>query len=195
MREVCSPGAAGYACLVVNARFHLTPARPSARRPWQSAAAPGPLDAEEEARLRLYWERKLQEVCAAFKFPTKVMACAVTYFKRFYLSHSMLDYTPKHIMLTCISLACKVEENHVRASEFGKGLNEENAMTVVLKHELVVLEALRFELVVFTPFRAIRAALEAAGGGGGSAEVRWMLLASPICGTLCASRADRLSLF
>ena len=79
----------------------------------------------------------------------------------------------------------------------GAGFIGSHTLLVLLDagHELVVLEALRFELVVFTPFRAIRAALEAAGGGGGSAEVRWMLLASPICGTLCASRADRLSLF
>ena len=44
-------------------------------------AGGGAPDLAEEARLRLHWEHKVQEVCAAFKFPSKVMVCAVTYFK------------------------------------------------------------------------------------------------------------------
>lgn len=67
-----------------------------------------PIRLEEEARLRKYYETKMQQVCKALTFPAKVAAAAVLFFKRFYLSFSSLDHDPKNVMLTCIYLACKV---------------------------------------------------------------------------------------
>ena len=51
------------------------------------------------------------------------------------------------------------------ATQFGIGLNDENVMGHVLKHELIVLEALRFELIVRGPRRPMLAALASLGGG------------------------------
>lgn len=73
---------------------------------------------------RVFYEQKIQEVCAAFKFPHKIQvkdpflkmvpfqfmqfhvnslltdlqATAIIYFKRFYLQWSVMEHHPKHIM-------------------------------------------------------------------------------------------------
>ncbi|GAQ83756.1 Cyclin family protein [Klebsormidium nitens] len=116
-------------------------------------ALPAVLSVADEAVLRRHYEGKLQPVCKAFSFPHKIQATALLYFKRFYLHHSVMDVDPKDIMLTCVYLACKVEESHVSADEFGKGIKQDPA--AVLKNELPVLQALDFDLIVFPPYRAL----------------------------------------
>jgi cyclin H len=64
-----------------------------------------------------------------------------------------MEHDPKHIMLTCIYLSCKVEEFHVSAEELGKGIQQDPQ--VVLKNELTVLQGLDFELIVYTPYRSV----------------------------------------
>jgi cyclin H len=64
-----------------------------------------------------------------------------------------MEHDPKHIMLTCIYLSCKVEEFHVSADELGKGIQQDPQ--VVLKNELTVLQGLDFELIVYTPYRSV----------------------------------------
>lgn len=83
-----------------------------------------PLSYEDEQLTRVFYEQKIQEVCAAFKFPHKIQvkdpsfkietlwaydlaahglliafqASAIVYFKRFYLQWSVMEHQPKHIM-------------------------------------------------------------------------------------------------
>jgi cyclin H len=64
-----------------------------------------------------------------------------------------MEHDPKHIMLTCIYLSCKVEEFHVSAEELGKGIQQDPQ--VVLKNELTVLQGLDFELIVYTAYRSV----------------------------------------
>lgn len=97
-----------------------------------------PLSYEEEQLTRVFYEQKIQEVCAAFKFPHKIQATAIIYFKRFYLQWSVMDHHPKHIMLTCVYVSCKVEENHVSAEELGKGIQQD--YQIILNNEVVLLK-------------------------------------------------------
>ncbi|XP_019171459.1 PREDICTED: cyclin-H1-1 isoform X2 [Ipomoea nil] len=114
---------------------------------------PKPLKVEEEQLLRAFYEFKIQDVCDAFKFPRKIQATALIYFKRFYLQWSVMEHHPKNIMLTCIYIACKAEENHVSAEELGKGIEQDHQ--VILNNELLVLQSLDFDLIVFAPYRAV----------------------------------------
>ncbi|KAJ7529386.1 hypothetical protein O6H91_15G047200 [Diphasiastrum complanatum] len=114
---------------------------------------PEPLTIDEEFLIRRYYELKIQQVCAAFAFPNKIQATAVLFFKRFYLQWSVMEHDPKHIMLTCIYLSCKVEEFHVSAEELGKGIQQDPQ--VVLKNELTVLQGLHFDLIVYAPYRSL----------------------------------------
>lgn len=112
-----------------------------------------PLSYEEEQLTRVFYEQKIQEVCAAFKFPHKIQATAIIYFKRFYLQWSVMDHHPKHIMLTCVYVSCKVEENHVSAEELGKGIQQD--YQIILNNEVVLLKSLDFDLIVYAPYRSI----------------------------------------
>ncbi|CAN1219890.1 CYCH1-1 [Linum perenne] len=114
---------------------------------------PKSLSVEEEEFMRVYYEYKLREVCGAFYFPHKIQATALTYFKRFYLQWSVMELDPKHIMLTCIYTACKIEENHVSAEELGKGISQDHQM--ILNFELIVLQSLGFDLIVYAPYRPV----------------------------------------
>ncbi|XP_028086561.1 cyclin-H1-1 isoform X1 [Camellia sinensis] len=114
---------------------------------------PKPLKTEEEQLLRAFYEFKIQDVCDAFKFPRKIQATALIYFKRFYLQWSVMEHHPKHIMLTCIYAACKAEENHVSAEELGKGIEQDHQM--ILNNEMLVLQSVGFDLIVYAPYRAI----------------------------------------
>nr|XP_043621586.1 cyclin-H1-1 [Erigeron canadensis] len=112
-----------------------------------------PLKVDEEQLLRAFYEYKIQDVCDAFKFPPKIQATALIYFKRFYLQWSVMEHHPKDIMLTCIYTACKAEENHVSAEELGKGIDQDHQ--VILNNEIVVLQSLGFDLIVYSPYRSI----------------------------------------
>uniref|UniRef100_M1CAQ9 CAK associated cyclinH homolog n=1 Tax=Solanum tuberosum TaxID=4113 RepID=M1CAQ9_SOLTU len=103
---------------------------------------PKPLKVEEEQLLRAFYEFKIQDVCDAFKFPRKIQATALIYFKRFYLLWSVMEHHPKDIMLTCIYAACKAEENHVSAEELGKGIGQDH-------------HSLGFDLIAYAPYRAL----------------------------------------
>ncbi|KAG5626126.1 hypothetical protein H5410_011344 [Solanum commersonii] len=143
---------------------------------------PKPLKVEEEQLLRAFYEFKIQDVCDAFKFPRKIQATALIYFKRFYLLWSVMEHHPKDIMLTCIYAACKAEENHVSAEELGKGIGQDHH--VILNNEMLVfqawilfkgyfilhfplnlalinffitflLQSLGFDLIAYAPYRAL----------------------------------------
>ncbi|KAI3457726.1 hypothetical protein Pfo_014389 [Paulownia fortunei] len=114
---------------------------------------PKALKTEEEQLLRAFYEFKIQDVCDAFKFPRKIQATALIYFKRFYLQWSVMEHHPKNIMLTCIYAACKAEENHVSAEELGKGIEQDHQM--ILNNEMLVLQSLGFDLIVYAPYRAL----------------------------------------
>ncbi|KAK6911559.1 Cyclin, C-terminal domain 2, partial [Dillenia turbinata] len=111
---------------------------------------PKPLSVEEERFMRIFYEEKIQEVCGAFQFPCKIQATAIIYFKRFYLQWSVMEHHPKHIMLTCIYVARKIEENHVSAEELGKGISQDHQ--VILNNEMISLE---FDVIVYAPYRSI----------------------------------------
>ncbi|XP_043695125.1 cyclin-H1-1 isoform X2 [Telopea speciosissima] len=114
---------------------------------------PKALNIEEEQLMRVFYEHKIQEVCGAFGFPHKIQATAIIYFKRFYLQWSVMEHHPKHIMLTCIYASCKIEENHVSAEELGKGIQQDHQM--ILNNEMIVLQSLGFDLIVYAPYRTL----------------------------------------
>lgn len=106
---------------------------------------------EEAEQLKLYWIKKIREVCAKSKYPHSIQATAIAYFKRFYLRNSIIDFEPKHIMLTCIFLACKIEEHPINSSKFAV-LGDTEFM---LELELRVASDMNFQLLVFHPYRSL----------------------------------------
>ncbi|XP_074311571.1 cyclin-H1-1 isoform X1 [Silene latifolia] len=112
-----------------------------------------PLKVEDERMLHAFYENKIQEVCRAFFFPHKIQGTALIYYKRFYLHWSVMEHDPKYVMLTCVYLACKIEENHVSSEDLGKIIQLDHQL--ILDNEMLVLQSLGFDLIVYTPYRSI----------------------------------------
>uniref|UniRef100_A0A914CND8 Cyclin-H n=1 Tax=Acrobeloides nanus TaxID=290746 RepID=A0A914CND8_9BILA len=82
---------------------------------------------------------------------------AFTYFKRFFLRHSTMEYSPKNIMMACYYLAAKVDEFNISIDEFlvnlRSGTPQGNAETILtLEPELML--KLDYHLTVHSPFRS-----------------------------------------
>lgn len=120
----------------------------------QSESKSKPIRLEEESRLCKYYQTKMQQVCKALTFPDKVAAASLLFFKRFYLTFSSLDHDPKNIMLTCIYLACKIEEAYIGADQFCSLVRQDSQ--TVLRNELNVLHGLKFDLITHPPLRSLQ---------------------------------------
>jgi len=104
----------------------------------------------EEDLLRRHYEFKIQDIARLMQLPDKVQATAITFLKRFFLSYSVMDHDPLQIMLASVYVACKTEEHHISAEEFGKTLSV-NCDTI-LEMEIVLLQGLHFQFVVYHPY-------------------------------------------
>ncbi|XP_038079051.1 cyclin-H-like [Patiria miniata] len=117
------------------------------------------LSADEEHVLCRHYEHLLRDFCRRFEppMPPAVKGTACAYFKRFYLRNTVMDYHPKFIMLTCVYLACKVEEFNVSITQFCANLtaDQERAAELILVHELLVMQELDFHLTVHNPLRPL----------------------------------------
>jgi len=114
------------------------------------------LTLEDEVQIRMFYQRYIQTFCKSLNFPDKIQASSIIFFQRFYLSKNILQVNPRDIMLTCIYLACKVEESYMSAEDLlvKAAVADENA-SIILQNELVVLQGLSFHLNVYHPYRPL----------------------------------------
>lgn len=68
-----------------------------------------------------------------------------------------MNYHPKEILATCVYLSCKVEEFNVSIQQFVANVkgDRQKAMDIILSNELVLMQALNFNLTCHNPFRPI----------------------------------------
>ncbi|XP_029017796.1 cyclin-H [Betta splendens] len=125
------------------------------------------LERHEEDMLFRYYERRLLDLCNAFKpaMPKSVVGTAIMYFRRFYLNNSIMEYHPRIIMLTCAYLSCKVDEFNVSSAQFVGNLlqetpaGQERVLEQILEYELLLIQQLNFHLVVHNPYRPMEGLL------------------------------------
>lgn len=127
------------------------------------------LNVEEERQMVHYYENSLKEFCKRFrdprdariKMPLSVMTTAQHYFKRFYLYNSVMDYHPKEILVTCVYLACKIEEFYVTINDFVHNVkgDKKKAAEIILNNELQLTQELQFNLIIHQPYRPVEGLL------------------------------------
>ncbi|XP_036365671.1 cyclin-H isoform X3 [Octopus sinensis] len=114
---------------------------------------------EEEYILARHYEFIMKEFCNRFQppMPKYVLGTAMTYFKRFYLYNSVMDFHPRDITLTSVYLASKVEEFNVSINQFVGNLkgDRDKFANVILGFELLLMEKLSYHLTVHNPFRPL----------------------------------------
>lgn len=117
------------------------------------------LSPQEERMLCKYYEHILRDFCRKFQpeMPKCVLGTSFQYFKRFYLNNSVMDYHPKNVMVTCVYLACKVEEFNVSITQFVANIkgDREKAMDVILNNELLLMQQLNYHLTIHNPYHPI----------------------------------------
>jgi cyclin H len=90
-----------------------------------------------------------------WNFSERVWVVALTYFRRFFVVNSVMDYDLKQTLFTCVLLATKVEEERRhdnKTLQFMKRQNQEVNCEAVSAMEYVVLDTLQFQLEVFSPY-------------------------------------------
>lgn len=121
------------------------------------------LTAAEEKTITQYYQYHLRDFCRAFQppMPKAVLGTATHYFKRFYIHSSVMDFHPKGILVTCVYLACKVEEFNVSIGQFVGNVkgDKEKATDIILNNELTVMHAVNYHLTVHNPFRPVEGLL------------------------------------
>jgi cyclin H len=112
------------------------------------------LSLDQEKLMREFYEAKVQESCTQlFRSSDKVKCCAVMLYKRFYLSNSVMEFHPKFIVPTVIYVAGKVEEQYINVDTIAEQLQVDHKH--VIGHEMLLLEGVRFQLIMYHPFRAL----------------------------------------
>lgn len=113
----------------------------------------------EEHNLCRHYEYIMKEFCNCFQppMPKYVLGTAMTYFKRFYLHNSVMNYHPRDITLTSVYLSTKVEEFNVSINQFVGNLkgDREKFADIVLGFELLLMEKLSYHLTVHNPLRPL----------------------------------------
>lgn len=68
-----------------------------------------------------------------------------------------MDFHPKFILVTCVYLACKVEEFNVSMDQFVANVKGDRAKArdVILNNELLLMQQLKYHLTVHNPYRPV----------------------------------------
>lgn len=121
------------------------------------------LNSNEERLLVKFYEIKMRDFCRRFtpQMPKPVIGTAFHYLKRFYLNNSVMDYHPKEMLITCVYLACKVEEFNVSIKQFVANVKGdlEKATDIILNNELLLMQHLNYQLTIHNPYRPIEGLL------------------------------------
>ncbi|KAH9318256.1 hypothetical protein KI387_020025, partial [Taxus chinensis] len=101
------------------------------------------------------------------KVRQRVVATAVTYFRRVYTRKSFAEYDPRLVAPTCLYLASKAEESTIQAKLLiycmKKLYDKHYEIKDVLEMEMKLLEALDYYLIIYHPYRPLVQFLQDAG--------------------------------
>lgn len=141
----------------VNAQGHLKVDERLAKTPEVDPSLIEKVSVEEELELISFHLRgSLTKLSGFFNMPSQVRATAVSFFRKFYLVHSVLEYHPKFVLLTCLFLAAKSENYFISINTFCKKLAKMSvAPESILNLEFTILESLKFTLLTHHPFRPL----------------------------------------
>ncbi|KAI1437428.1 cyclin ccl1 [Xylaria sp. CBS 124048] len=112
----------------------------------------------DEAQLLNFYVVDLLRAAQFCELSTEIQATAATFFRRFYVTNSIMTYPPRALIMTCIFFACKAEGYYYRLQKFVDkfpGITAEE----VLGAEYILCQSLRFAFDVRHPFRALEGAV------------------------------------
>ncbi|SMN18226.1 similar to Saccharomyces cerevisiae YPR025C CCL1 Cyclin associated with protein kinase Kin28p [Maudiozyma saulgeensis] len=112
-----------------------------------------PLSMEEELQLINFYSKKVQVIAQHLNLPTEVIATSITFFRRFFLDNSVMEFDPKNLVHTTIFLACKSENYFISVDSFAK--KAKSNREAILKYEFKLVESLKFSLLNHHPYKPL----------------------------------------
>lgn len=109
---------------------------------------------DEEQRYLHFFGQQIVQICSHFNMPTQVRATAVSFFKKFYLVNSVMEYRPRNVLYTAVFLAAKLENYFISTESFCLRLPKTKPEDI-LGLEYVILLSLKFTLLVHHPYRPL----------------------------------------
>nr|CUU99798.1 cyclin [Hymenolepis microstoma] len=87
----------------------------------------------------------------------QVFGFAATYLKRFYLNNSVMDYSPREMMLTALYLAFKAADYPISLNRFVDHIprNRERYHAFISRSELFLMDKLLYDLWIYPPYRPL----------------------------------------
>ncbi|GLI69151.1 hypothetical protein VaNZ11_013708 [Volvox africanus] len=136
------------------------------------------LTREHIQQLNVYFCASIAELAKQLKLRQRVAASAMIYFRRAYLCNNFCRMDPRLVYVACLYLACKAEESLLAAKHLAvhaKTLRPKWSYDVkdLLDMEMVLLEDLDFNLIVFSPYRDMGAFLADAGVDTACGQRAW----------------------
>ncbi|KAJ8611433.1 hypothetical protein CTAYLR_009016 [Chrysophaeum taylorii] len=126
----------------------------------------------EESALKRWYELQIGRVCGRkatdprLKRSEKVAASAIALFKRFFLSHSLLECDPLTVSLCAVFCASKLEDEFVSAADVARSYSGEdvarqkNLEKEIMDVEPTLLAGVDYDLRLAHPHRPLRALLD-----------------------------------
>ena len=134
------------------------------------------VSAGDEALFTGWFEKQIQLLCGRgadragrLRRSDKVSATAVVLFKRFFLSHSVLELDPMTLALCAIFVAGKLEDEFVAAADLAAAVSPDDAAATALAAAVAAAEpaflaGVRFDLRVAHPHRSLKSLFDACAG-------------------------------
>lgn len=124
----------------------------------QSDPPPDFLSADEEARLVRFFTIELIRAAQFCDLPTEIRATAAVFFRRFYVTNSVMTYPPTELLKTSLFFGCKAEGFYMRLGRLAEKLSGTTAEQI-LAGEFLLCQGMRFAFDVRHPFRALEGAI------------------------------------
>ena len=114
------------------------------------------INLEKEKIFIINYSNKLIKILNGLKQSTSLKTTAVSYFRRFYLKKSILDYDPQYLMIAAFTLGAKVAQINLSLEKIEKlfPLIREN-IKKVLDYEFFLTTILDYNFFVYNPYHAL----------------------------------------
>ncbi|GLJ49182.1 hypothetical protein SUGI_1037780 [Cryptomeria japonica] len=130
------------------------------------------LTLEDIKLIKMQMTSHIQILAPQVKVRQRVIATAVTYFRRVYTRKSFAEYDPRLVAPTCLYLASKAEESTIQVKllsycmkkpPLNADIKHRYDWKDVLEMEMKLLEALDYYLIIYHPYRPLVQFLQDAG--------------------------------
>lgn len=121
-------------------------------------AQPEFLTPGEESTLVQFFTTELIRAAQFCELPTEIRSTAAVFFRRFYITNSVMTYPPTELLKTSLFFGCKAEGHYIRLAKLAE-MFPNTTSEQILAGEFLLCQGIRFAFDVRHPFRALEGAV------------------------------------